>query len=255
MNIKSFIIFIFIGSLLAFPGCKTDEKRQLTDWSIPTVKLSPHSKDEKPTPPAEKASAESTANLAHDRLNGHNPTAAIRANDDDPTLRPDPREVAQLNQFEGRQTPDWATGSLPPAPEASAPVPAERIAQNVSNQAIAAESPVTSETSAASAATVASVTNFLDEDLPDSVNSLPSSPSSVASLPASPATSPASAVQPSPQAGSTMTELPGTIGNTVQVSAVTPVPGNASVPAQVQPAVLFMPGNINPKYPTTPKGN
>lgn len=252
-----------IGSLLMFLGCRADgKKKAFTDWSIPTVKLTPHSKDEKVTPPAEKASAESTANLAHDRLKGHNPTAAIRANDDDPTLRPDPQEVAKLNDFEGRKIPDWATGSLPPAPEASAPVPSERIAQNVNEQDIAAES------SASNLPAPSNQNMDLGNNLPDSIelpDSLPGTDSQVATLPPAlpapsvqsaqtlPPAGPAANVPAVPQPGDTMTELPGTIsGNAVQVSAEVPAQGAAPAQAQAQPTVLFMPGNINPQYPNAP---
>lgn len=261
MNIQPLIIFVLIGSLLMFPGCKADGGKKFTDWSIPTVKLTPHSKDEKVTPPAEKANAESTANLAHDRMKGHNPTAAIRANDNDPTLRPDPQEIAKLNDFEGRQIPDWATGSLPPAPEASAPAPSERIAQNVNDQAIAAES--SASNAAAGANQNMNSGNALPDsiELPDSLDSLPGTgPSMASNQPAqspvqSPAPSPSPAVNAPafPQAGDTMTELPGTNnGNVVQASAEVPAQGTAAPKAQSQSPVLFMPGNINPQYPNTP---
>ena len=257
MNIRPLIIFVLFGSLLVFLGCRADgKKKTFTDWSIPTVKLTPHSKDEKVTPPAEKANAESTANLAHDRMKGHNPTAAIRANDDDPTLRPDPQEIAKLNDFEGRKIPDWATGSLPPAPEASAPVPSERIAQNVNEQDIAAES------SNSNLADSSNQNMDLGNNLPDSIelpDSLPGTDSQVAALPPDqsaptlPSAGPAVNVPTVPQAGDTMTELPGTInGNAVQVSAEVPAQGTAPAQAQAQPTVLFMPGNINPQYPNAP---
>lgn len=249
MNIRLLIIFVLIGSLWAFPGCRTEGKKKITDWSIPTVKLTPHSKDEKVVPPAEKASAESTANLAHDRLKGHNPTAAIRANDNDPTLRPDPQEIAKLNEFEGRKTPEWATGALPPAPEASAPVPSERIAQNVNDQTVAAES---SQQSLALAPNPG--LDLSGDELPDSIDDLPGNVSPVATLPPA---GPAGAVPPAPQAGDAMMELPGTLdGNTVQASAELPAPppapASVPAPAPAQPKVLFMPGNINPQYPNTP---
>ncbi|MCR5164717.1 MAG: hypothetical protein K6C40_11925, partial [Thermoguttaceae bacterium] len=246
---------------------------------------------EKVTPPAEKASAESTANLAHDRLKGHNPTAAIRANDNDPTLRPDPQEIARLNEFEGRKTPDWAVGALPSAPEASAPIPSERIAQNVNEQTLAAESSNPS-------LPAPSNPNLLEDGLPDSVDSLPGTNPQMANLPS---TLPESLDANAPsalQAGDVMTELPGTLdGNTVQASATqapgtvpnaaqpipaVPAPQPVQTPQQVQPQqpvqtlpqaqppqpvlpqtqvqpqqqndppVLFMPGNINPQYPNTP---
>lgn len=226
MNIRPLIIFVLIGSLLAFSGCKASGKKRLTDWSIPTVKLSPHSKDEKVTPPAEKASAESTANLAHDRLKGHNPTAAIRANDNDPTLRPDPQEIARLNEFEGRKTPDWAVGALPSAPEASAPIPSERIAQNVNEQTLAAESSNPS-------LPAPSNPNLLEDGLPDSVDSLPGTAAPMVSLPPTLPASLDDNTPPALQAGDVMTELPGTLdGNTVQASA-TQTPG--TVPNAVQP--------------------
>lgn len=259
MNIRPLIILVLIGSLLMFLGCRADGKKKLTDWSIPSVKLTPHSKDEKVTPPAEKAKAESTASLAHDRLKGHNPTAAIRANDDDPTLRPDPQEVAKLNEFEGRQIPDWATGSLPPAPEASAPVPSERIAQNVNDQTIAAES------AGSNSPALPNQSADLGNALPDSIDlpdSLPGTISPVATLPpeqsaptvqSAQTTPPAANVPAIPQAGDAMTELPGTIdGNAVQVTAEVPAQGAAPAQAQAQPTVLFMPGNINPQYPNVP---
>ena len=252
MNIRPLITFVLIGSLLILLGCQTGGKKKIAEWNIPTVKLTPHSKDEKVTPPAEKASAQSTANLAHDRLKGHNPTAAIRANDDDPTLRPDPQEVAKLNRFEGRQTPDWATGALPPAPEASAPLPSERIAQNVNEQTLEAESP------ASNLAEQPNQGMDLGNELPDSIelpDSLPGTVSpAVANL--SP-DAPAANLPAAPQAGDPMTELPGTLdGNTIQASATLPAPAPAPVqapaPAQTQPNVLFMPGNINPQYPNAP---
>lgn len=253
MNIQPLIIFVLIGSLLMFPGCRADGRKKFTDWSIPTVKLTPHSKDEKVTPPAEKASAESTANLAHDRMKGHNPTAAIRANDDDPTLRPDPQEIAKLNDFEGRQIPDWATGALPPAPEASAPAPSERIAQNVNDQAIAAESS-SSDLAAAPTQNMELGNNLPDSiELPDSIDSLPGTGPSMASNEPVPSAGPATNAPALPQAGDSMTELPGTNnGNVVQASAE--VPAQSAAPARTQGSspVLFMPGNINPQYPTTP---
>lgn len=276
MNIRPLIILVLIGTLLAFSGCKATGKKKMTDWSIPTVKLSPHSKDEKVTPPAEKASPENTANLAHDRLKGHNPTAAIRANDNDPTLRPDPQEIARLSEFEGRKTPDWAVGALPSAPEASAPIPSERIAQNVNEQTLAAES-------SRQGLPAPSNPNLLEDGLPDSVDALPNPGSSLASLPPAQAVSPDANNPSGLQAGDVMMELPGTLdGNTVQASAEIPAQGaaNAAQPIPVQPQqapilpqtlpstlpqaqpqaqqpqdqppVLFMPGNINPQYPNTP---
>lgn len=328
--------FIFISvpllSLLVFlSGCHSTGRKAKTDWSIPSVKLTPASKGEKVARPAERASAKSTSELAHDRMDGHNPMASIRTGND-PTLRPDPHEIARLNQFEGSNVPGWASdAALPPGPEATAPQPAERIAQNInestisglgasepaapaastlaasgtpsippadpaavpagtplapsvsSSQAAPAPGSLISQSASPSGSLEASANtnpaDIFNGELPDTLEDVPAvaaAPNGLNSPTAGPSAAPgamlanaapANAAPALPQAGSTMMELPGTLGapagttgaagtpagGAVQVSASIPASGaNVQPVNQAQPAALFMPGNINPQYPNGP---
>lgn len=263
------VSFVFVVSTLFLCGCHATGKKKTTDWSIPSVKLSPTSKNEKVAQPSERASAEATAQLAHERMDGHNPTATLR-DSDDPSLQPNPVEIAKLHHFEGSNVPEWAAGSgLPPAPEASAPEPAERIAQNVTDSTMNAAAQTASARNVSRNAD--SDTNIYNGELPASLDEAPLQAAVPPAAPppayGTPHTQPAAAAA-APQlaassgtvtpAGSTMTELPGTLPapqtSAVPASSVVPASSSASAGASpsAQPAVFFMPGNINPQYPSGP---
>lgn len=295
MNRTSIIIIspILIGVMLFLSGCRTAGKKSASDWSIPSLKLSRASKDDV-KPPSEHASADATARLAHERMDGHNPTATFSPSDD-PSLQPNPTEIAQLHRIEGSNVPEWASGSdLPPEPEATAPEPAQRVAQNVSDSTMNAAAQAAAQNAVVQNADSSS--NVYNGELPDSLEEIPVQtasgvPAAVpppgynvpAGIPSNGNTSVAAhlpnglngsngtvtpgasgmggAAVAATSAGSTMTELPGTLpsgtgtgtgtGTAVQTSAA--VPGTQ--PAAAQPAVLFMPGSINPQYPNLPATN
>lgn len=326
MNSTPFYVsFVFSFVFFALVGCRTAEKTQTTDWSLPSVKLAPTAKDEKVVAPAEKANAQATASLARDRLNGHNPSATIR-NSADETLRPNPEEMAQLHRFEG-DVPHWATeNGLPPGPEASRTAPAERIAQNVNDStmnsaqngmseipaSIQLDGPQVATTAPASGMNSASAQNSgsgmsvgqgmnsgqgmnpeMNGGIHAGMNTQVAAMPTAQELPTSLDTA-LGVAQELPQAGDTMLELPGTVssgngatgnmvagnvtsgnvmpGNTVagNVAPVsvsqTPaqnhtamnIPATSATPATTagnvpvnRPAVLFMPGNIDPRYPNS----
>lgn len=135
-------------------GCRSGgEKNDKTMWSIPSVKLS-RSGEKEVVRPAEKANADATAKLANERLNGHNPSVAVR-DTADASLHPDPEEIASLSRLEGSKVPDWADGGLPPAPESTADTPAMRIAGGVNDEML----------NTAKAAPMANVASLSDEPI------------------------------------------------------------------------------------------
>ena len=292
MNKISFTLGAFgIAMSLFITGCRSGgEKHGKTMWSIPSVKLS-RAKEKDIVHPAEKANAEATAQLANERLNGHNPSVAVRDSSDS-SLHPDPEEIASLSRLEGDKVPDWANG-LPPAPESEAGTPSVRIAGEVNEEMLnmaknaaseekispesgflTAETPIsgavppeplpgpaikTENAVAASASPTVttgasgSSADIYNGELPASLDDLPTQ--------LSPAGGPAGSLH----AGSTMMELPETVAD-IPSSAIakTPNSGNVqaaalvqggnekSAPQKAQPAALFMPGNINPQYPNAP---
>lgn len=325
---RTFFILYFasLAILLSQPGCRSAGEKSHTGWTLPTVKLTPFTKDDKVTPPAEKADPQTTAALAKERLNGHNPTVLVRQGEDT-SLTPDPEEIAQLSRLEGSQVPQWASEStLAPAPEATASLPSLQIAKNVTPSAmeqVNANAPVSAGTSAPNGISapngtpagtgtpaetaLASNGTSQPESLPESISlpetasapgmvsapgtasnagttsslptpGTPASPETVAfALPQELPNVPAGVTQPVPSSGIPAAS-PAMANGNIQVSASLPTSGNSvngshsaapAVPAapvdpaapvspaasgngQVQPAALFMPGNIDPRYPNAP---
>lgn len=284
MNLTPFYIsFVFSFVFFSLVGCRTTEKAQTTDWSLPSVKLAPTAKDEKVVAPAEKANAQATASLARDRLNGHNPSATIR-NSADTTLRPNPEEMAKLHRFEG-DVPSWASeNGLPPGPEATHTTPATRIAQNVNDSTInsaqntGSEIPASIQLDGPQMVANTPATNTSPDanmGMNPNVVAVQSAPELPTTLDGVPPTTPNGNAMPSapnlpnttvaqtelPPAGNTMLELPGNTpsGATLPVSAsqspsmnhtATNIPATPATSANpTKPAVLFMPGNIDPRYP------
>ncbi len=251
-----FVSFIFSILFFALVGCRTAEKAQTTDWSLPSVKLIPTAKDEKVVAPADKANASATASLARDRLNGHNPSATIRDSADE-TLRPNPEEMAQLHRFENNVL-HWATeNGLPPGPEASKTTPSERVAQNVNESTL--NSVQNHETEIPASIQLETPQVAVTPPALDSNSKINSSVNTeVPNVPNGETWQNTMVAQELPSAGNTMLELPGTASPasavqppTVNYAAANTSAASVTTPVPNQPAVLFMPGNINPQYPNS----
>ena len=230
--------------LVGLSGCRSGAsgKRTMTDWSLPSVSLPSSKKGDTIAKPSEKANARSTADLAQQRVGGGNPAAGPSGSD--PSLAPDMLEMARLSQFEGSQVPNWADApALPPGPESVQTPTSERVAQNVEPALSLPELPSGNPQMAAVAAAASS--GVPSESLPQETSGgLPSSLDGFASAPAAVPNA----------AGNTMTELPAypnTDSNSAPASVSVPVSAPAPAPASSQN--LFLPGNINPNYPSSPR--
>lgn len=238
MNRTFFILSLTgLAILLSQGGCRSTGEKNQTGWSIPTVKLTPFTKNDKVTPPAEKADPNTTAALAKDRLNGHNPTVLVRQGED-LSLTPDPEEIAQLSRLEGSQVPQWAAEStLAPAPEATASLPSLRIAKNVTPSAMEQANQTSSPA---------------EEAVP---NSLPGTPAAAG-------TAPENAI------ASTTAQLPNSMPNTVPAPEALSAPGQTPqlpTPGAASSQVLAstdapngmgteLPASLPASLPTAPAG-
>ncbi|MDO4575452.1 MAG: hypothetical protein Q4D98_09610 [Planctomycetia bacterium] len=251
---RNICIVVLLAVLWGVSGCKLGGSRgkTTTDWSLPSVKLPSAKKGDSIARPADRANAKATAELAHDRQAGHNPAAA--ADGEDPSLRPNPAEVAELSRFEGGDVPAWATqGAAPPeavasqekTTDADTVIPSidtsNTPSANVGNLDALASGlpPITEE---------GGLPTSLDGGLPSTIPSDAVASDVPASLPTEAATYPQTGNLPS--LGSSVSELP---GNVTPAQAVVPAQATTTTATttDAQPAVLFAPGNINPSYPAS----
>ena len=279
-SVLSIVFALLVLSLLS--GCRLGKSSgpTTTDWSLPSVKL-PTAKKEDIKNPADRADPKATSELAHQRVDGRNPTVPVKRDD---ALAPNAREVANLNRFDEQGVPSWAQGSeskstdrlalsSPSSTEPSKAVPAE--AGDLRLPDLNSESPVAAATASPSATDpFAAASSELSSSLPP----LPSAPQSAdvaetalppldsslppldADLPQTASSTPSTPIEatPAPQTGNQPALPPASqtaqpaAANAGSSAPTTSTPG-ASTPAanasDSQPPVLFLPGNINPAYP------
>lgn len=179
-SVLSIVFALLVLSLLS--GCRLGKSSgpTTTDWSLPSVKL-PTAKKEDIKNPADRADPKATSELAHQRVDGRNPTVPVKKDD---ALAPNAREVANLNRFDEQGVPSWAQGgesksadrlalSSPSSTEPSKAVPAE--AGDLRLPDLNSESPVAAATASPSATDPFSPPS---SELSSSLPPLPSAPQS-----------------------------------------------------------------------------